>query len=63
VFVSGGGSNFKAIHAAILEGHINADVVVSQGCRVMARAPFLTCLFNSAAAVLSLTAVALLHST
>ena len=29
VFVSGGGSNFKAIHAACLSGHINAEVVVS----------------------------------
>lgn len=29
VFVSGGGSNFKAIHAAILDGRINAEVVVS----------------------------------
>lgn len=29
VFVSGGGSNFKAIHAACLKGTINADVVVS----------------------------------
>jgi len=28
VFVSGGGSNFKAIHAAILDGRINAEVVV-----------------------------------
>jgi phosphoribosylglycinamide formyltransferase len=28
VFVSGGGSNFKAIHAACLSGAINADVVV-----------------------------------
>ncbi len=30
VFVSGGGSNFKAIHAAILDGRINAEVVVSR---------------------------------
>lgn len=29
VFVSGGGSNFKAIHAACLMGQINAEVVVS----------------------------------
>jgi hypothetical protein len=29
VFVSGGGSNFKAIHAACLKGTINAEVVVS----------------------------------
>ncbi len=38
VFVSGGGSNFKAIHAACLAGTINADVVVSvssQCCQCM----------------------------
>jgi phosphoribosylglycinamide formyltransferase len=29
VFVSGGGSNFKAIHAACQKGIINAEVVVS----------------------------------
>jgi hypothetical protein len=29
VFVSGGGSNFKAIHAACLDGRIHAEVVVS----------------------------------
>lgn len=29
VFVSGGGSNFKAIHSACLAGHINATVAVS----------------------------------
>lgn len=29
VFVSGGGSNFKAIHAACLKGTVNAEVVVS----------------------------------
>lgn len=29
VFVSGGGSNFKAIHAACQKGLINAEVVVS----------------------------------
>lgn len=29
VFVSGGGSNFKAIHAAILDGRIRAEVAVS----------------------------------
>jgi hypothetical protein len=29
VFVSGGGSNFKAIHAACQKGTINAEVVVS----------------------------------
>lgn len=28
VYVSGGGSNFKAIHAACLKGDINADIVV-----------------------------------
>eukprot|EP00878_Enallax_costatus_P018721 GHUV01019724.1.p1 GENE.GHUV01019724.1~~GHUV01019724.1.p1 ORF type:complete len:186 (+),score=41.85 GHUV01019724.1:289-846(+) len=28
VFLSGGGSNFKAIHAACLSGHVNAEVVV-----------------------------------
>jgi hypothetical protein len=28
VFVSGGGSNFRAIHAAILDGRIKADVAV-----------------------------------
>ena len=28
VFVSGGGSNFKTIHAATLDGRINADVQV-----------------------------------
>eukprot|EP00195_Chlamydomonas_chlamydogama_P012249 CAMPEP_0202901616 /NCGR_PEP_ID=MMETSP1392-20130828/14354_1 /ASSEMBLY_ACC=CAM_ASM_000868 /TAXON_ID=225041 /ORGANISM="Chlamydomonas chlamydogama, Strain SAG 11-48b" /LENGTH=288 /DNA_ID=CAMNT_0049588205 /DNA_START=186 /DNA_END=1053 /DNA_ORIENTATION=- len=28
VFVSGGGSNFKAIHAAILDGRVNAEVAV-----------------------------------
>jgi formyltetrahydrofolate hydrolase len=28
VFVSGGGSNFRAIHAAITDGRINADVAV-----------------------------------
>ncbi|KAF8069580.1 PUR3 [Scenedesmus sp. PABB004] len=33
VFVSGGGSNFKAIHAACLSGAINADVVVRPLCR------------------------------
>ena len=27
-FVSGGGSNFRSIHAAILDGHIQADVAV-----------------------------------
>ena len=27
VFVSGGGSNFKAIHKAILEGQIHGDIV------------------------------------
>lgn len=31
VFVSGGGSNFKAIHAACLDKRINADIVV-RGC-------------------------------
>ena len=31
VFVSGGGSNFKAIHAACLDGCINGEVVVSAG--------------------------------
>lgn len=30
VFVSGGGSNFKAIHAACQRGAINAEVVVSR---------------------------------
>lgn len=30
VFVSGGGSNFKAIHAAILDGGIKAHVAVSE---------------------------------
>jgi phosphoribosylglycinamide formyltransferase len=29
VFVSGGGSNFKAIHTACQKGFINAEVVVS----------------------------------
>lgn len=29
VFVSGGGSNFKAIHAACQDGRINAEVAVS----------------------------------
>lgn len=28
VVVSGGGSNFKAIHAACLDGRINAEIVV-----------------------------------
>jgi phosphoribosylglycinamide formyltransferase len=28
VFVSGGGSNFRAIHAACMDGRINAEVVV-----------------------------------
>lgn len=28
VFLSGGGSNFKAVHAACLDGRINGDVVV-----------------------------------
>lgn len=32
VFVSGGGSNMKAIHAAILDGRINAKIAVS-ACR------------------------------
>jgi hypothetical protein len=36
VFVSGGGSNFKAIHAACQDGRINAEVVVSiTGCSVL----------------------------
>jgi hypothetical protein len=30
VFVSGGGSNFKAIHTACQKGLINAEVVVSR---------------------------------
>jgi hypothetical protein len=54
VFVSGGGSNFKAIHTAILKGHINADVVVSQSCRLKGRSIALTWLFNIAAAALSI---------
>jgi phosphoribosylglycinamide formyltransferase len=33
VFVSGGGSNLKAIHAACLDGRVNADVVVSRPSR------------------------------
>jgi phosphoribosylglycinamide formyltransferase len=28
VFVSGGGSNFKAVHAATVDGRINGRVVV-----------------------------------
>ena len=35
IFVSGGGSNFRAIHAGILDGRINAEVAVSghpSGC-------------------------------
>lgn len=28
IFVSGGGSNFKAIHSAILEGKVNAEVAM-----------------------------------
>lgn len=31
IFVSGGGSNFKAIHAACLRGDVNADVAVRTG--------------------------------
>ena len=30
IFVSGGGSNFRAIHAGILDGRINAEVAVSR---------------------------------
>jgi hypothetical protein len=56
VFVSGGGSNFKAIHAAILKGHINADVVVSQSCRFKGSI-LRTWMFKRAAAVLSKTTV------
>ena len=37
VFVSGGGSNFKAIHAACLDGRINAEVVVSAPSRTGGR--------------------------
>lgn len=32
VFVSGGGSNMKAIHAAIKEGTINAEISVGAAC-------------------------------
>lgn len=32
VFVSGGGSNMRAIHAACLDGRINADIVVRGAC-------------------------------
>ena len=32
VFVSGGGSNFRAIHDGILRGHINAEIAVSLRC-------------------------------
>jgi hypothetical protein len=46
VFVSGGGSNFKAIHAACLDGRINAEVVVRlgpsprvRGCDAHGRSP------------------------
>lgn len=32
VFVSGGGSNFRAIHDGILRGHVNAEIAVSSFC-------------------------------
>jgi hypothetical protein len=59
VFVSGGGSNFKAIHTAILKGHINADVVVSQSCRfiIVIITSTTVIIFSSAVAVLSITTV------
>jgi hypothetical protein len=59
VFVSGGGSNFKAIHAACLKGQINAEVVVSHSrchhglymCSVSGRiaSAFHICCTNTAA--------------
>ncbi len=35
VFVSGGGSNFKAIHAACGDGRVNGDVVVRMAYRLI----------------------------
>jgi hypothetical protein len=43
VFVSGGGSNSKAIHAACLKGQINADVVVSHNKEAQNMAAWLAC--------------------